>query len=25
VDGALAGRFLRDLRHKLETWDESTY
>jgi pyruvate dehydrogenase E2 component (dihydrolipoamide acetyltransferase) len=25
VDGALAGRFLRDLRQKLETWDESTY
>src|SRR5882672_9969747 len=25
VDGALAGRFLRDLRHKLETWDESNY
>ena len=25
VDGALAGRFLRDLRHKLESWDESTY
>jgi 2-oxoglutarate dehydrogenase E2 component (dihydrolipoamide succinyltransferase) len=25
VDGALAGRFLRDLRAKLETWDESTY
>jgi 2-oxoglutarate dehydrogenase E2 component (dihydrolipoamide succinyltransferase) len=25
VDGALAGRFLRDLRHKLETWDEATY
>ncbi|TML80083.1 MAG: 2-oxoglutarate dehydrogenase, E2 component, dihydrolipoamide succinyltransferase [Actinobacteria bacterium] len=25
VDGALAGRFLRDLREKLETWDESTY
>ena len=25
VDGALAGRFLRDLRKKLETWDESTY
>ena len=23
VDGALAGRFLRDLREKLETWDES--
>ena len=22
VDGALAGRFLRDLREKLETWDE---
>jgi pyruvate dehydrogenase E2 component (dihydrolipoamide acetyltransferase) len=25
IDGALAGRFLRDLRHKLETWDESNY
>jgi 2-oxoglutarate dehydrogenase E2 component (dihydrolipoamide succinyltransferase) len=25
VDGALAGRFLRDLRQKLETWDESAY
>jgi 2-oxoglutarate dehydrogenase E2 component (dihydrolipoamide succinyltransferase) len=25
VDGALAGRFLRDLRKKLETWDESSY
>jgi 2-oxoglutarate dehydrogenase dihydrolipoamide succinyltransferase (E2 component) len=25
VDGALAGRFLRDLRHTLETWDESAY
>jgi pyruvate dehydrogenase E2 component (dihydrolipoamide acetyltransferase) len=25
VDGALAGRFLRDLRRKLETWDESAY
>jgi pyruvate dehydrogenase E2 component (dihydrolipoamide acetyltransferase) len=25
VDGALAGRFLRDLRHKLESWDESAY
>jgi pyruvate dehydrogenase E2 component (dihydrolipoamide acetyltransferase) len=25
VDGALAGRFLRDLREKLQTWDESTY
>jgi len=25
VDGALAGRFLRDLREKLESWDESTY
>ena len=23
VDGALAGRFLRDLREKLETWDET--
>ncbi|MFL5967623.1 MAG: dihydrolipoamide acetyltransferase family protein [Gaiellaceae bacterium] len=25
VDGALAGRFLRDLRQRLESWDESTY
>jgi pyruvate dehydrogenase E2 component (dihydrolipoamide acetyltransferase) len=25
VDGALAGRFLRDLRKKLERWDESAY
>ena len=25
VDGALAGRFLRDLREKLESWDESDY
>src|SRR5262245_22137630 len=25
VDGALAGRFLRDMREKLETWDESAY
>ena len=25
VDGAIAGRFLRDLREKLETWDESAY
>jgi len=25
VDGALAGRFLRDLRKCLETWDESAY
>jgi 2-oxoglutarate dehydrogenase E2 component (dihydrolipoamide succinyltransferase) len=25
VDGALAGRFLRDVRHRLETWDESAY
>jgi pyruvate/2-oxoglutarate dehydrogenase complex dihydrolipoamide acyltransferase (E2) component len=25
VDGALAGRFLRDLRKHLETWDESAY
>jgi pyruvate dehydrogenase E2 component (dihydrolipoamide acetyltransferase) len=25
VDGALAGRFLRDVREKLETWDESAY
>jgi 2-oxoglutarate dehydrogenase E2 component (dihydrolipoamide succinyltransferase) len=25
VDGALAGRFLRDLREKLQTWGESDY
>jgi pyruvate dehydrogenase E2 component (dihydrolipoamide acetyltransferase) len=25
VDGALAGRFLRDLRDKLQAWDESAY
>jgi pyruvate dehydrogenase E2 component (dihydrolipoamide acetyltransferase) len=25
VDGALAGRFLRDLREKLESWEESSY
>jgi len=25
VDGALAGRFLRDLRQKLESWGESEY
>ena len=25
VDGALAGRFLRDLRRKLESWGESDY
>ena len=25
VDGALAGRFLRGLRDKLQTWDESAY
>src|SRR5947199_2163244 len=25
VDGALAGRFLRDLREKLQTWDETNY
>jgi len=25
VDGALAGRFLRDLREKLESWDEDAY
>jgi pyruvate dehydrogenase E2 component (dihydrolipoyllysine-residue acetyltransferase) len=25
VDGALAGRFLRDLRKRLETWDEAAY
>jgi pyruvate dehydrogenase E2 component (dihydrolipoamide acetyltransferase) len=24
VDGALAGRFLRDLRERLETWDDSS-
>jgi len=24
VDGALAGRFLRDLRERLQSWDEST-
>jgi 2-oxoglutarate dehydrogenase E2 component (dihydrolipoamide succinyltransferase) len=24
IDGALAGRFLRDLRERLESWDEST-
>ena len=23
VDGALAGRFLRDMRERLQTWDES--
>ena len=23
--GALAGRFLRDLREKLENWDEDAY
>jgi 2-oxoglutarate dehydrogenase E2 component (dihydrolipoamide succinyltransferase) len=25
VDGALAGRFLRDLREKLESWEEASY
>ena len=25
VDGAYAGPFLRDLRQRLETWDESAY
>jgi pyruvate dehydrogenase E2 component (dihydrolipoamide acetyltransferase) len=25
VDGALAGRFLRDVRERLETWDEAAY
>jgi pyruvate/2-oxoglutarate dehydrogenase complex dihydrolipoamide acyltransferase (E2) component len=25
VDGALAGRFLRDLREKLQSWDEDAY
>jgi 2-oxoglutarate dehydrogenase E2 component (dihydrolipoamide succinyltransferase) len=25
IDGALAGRFLRDLRERLETWGESDY
>jgi pyruvate dehydrogenase E2 component (dihydrolipoamide acetyltransferase) len=25
VDGALAGRFLHDVREKLESWDESAY
>src|ERR671937_1612863 len=25
VDGALAGRFLHDMRERLETWDESAY
>ncbi len=25
VDGALAGRFLRSLRERLETWDETAY
>jgi pyruvate dehydrogenase E2 component (dihydrolipoamide acetyltransferase) len=25
VDGALAGRFLRDIREKLQTWGESVY
>ena len=25
VDGALAGRFLRDMRNRLETWDEANY
>jgi 2-oxoglutarate dehydrogenase E2 component (dihydrolipoamide succinyltransferase) len=25
IDGALAGRFLHDLREKLQSWDESAY
>ena len=25
VDGALAGRFLRDLRERLQSWDEAAY
>jgi pyruvate/2-oxoglutarate dehydrogenase complex dihydrolipoamide acyltransferase (E2) component len=25
VDGAYAGMFLRDLRHRLESWDEAAY
>jgi 2-oxoglutarate dehydrogenase E2 component (dihydrolipoamide succinyltransferase) len=25
VDGALAGRFLRDLKQRLESWGESDY
>src|SRR6185437_11935641 len=25
VDGAYAGRFLRDLRQRLESWDESAF
>ena len=25
VDGALAGRFLRDIRERLQTWDEAAY
>ena len=25
IDGALAGRFLRDLRQRLESWDEAAY
>jgi 2-oxoglutarate dehydrogenase E2 component (dihydrolipoamide succinyltransferase) len=25
VDGAYAGRFLHELREKLESWDESAY
>ena len=25
VDGALAGRFLRDVRQRLESWGESDY
>jgi pyruvate/2-oxoglutarate dehydrogenase complex dihydrolipoamide acyltransferase (E2) component len=25
VDGARAGRFLRAVREKLESWDESSY
>ncbi|HYF10867.1 MAG TPA: 2-oxo acid dehydrogenase subunit E2, partial [Actinomycetota bacterium] len=25
IDGALAGRFLRDVKAKLETWEEAAY
>jgi pyruvate/2-oxoglutarate dehydrogenase complex dihydrolipoamide acyltransferase (E2) component len=25
VDGALAGRFLHDLKEALESWDEASY
>jgi pyruvate dehydrogenase E2 component (dihydrolipoamide acetyltransferase) len=25
IDGALAGRFLRDMRQRLQTWDEAAY